>query len=80
MMISYQNDDFLPELNAPEQHKNIRINQTISGENLKMLAIRDTQGNVNTLIPRPTLLILYRLVVPSPQSSDVSCGKGKRKR
>lgn len=31
----------------------------------------------NSLISKPTLLIPYRPVVPNPQSSDVSCGKGK---
>lgn len=75
-----RHDDCLPEFKGLEQHKNIRINQTTSEENLKMLEIRETQGNVNTLISKQILLILYRLVVPSPQSSDVSCGKGKFKK
>lgn len=32
-----KHDDFLSEFKGPEQHKNIRIKQTTSEENLKML-------------------------------------------
>lgn len=51
-----RDDDFLPGFKGPEHHKNARINQTTSDENQKMLEIRQTHGNVNTVISKPTLL------------------------
>lgn len=55
-----RHSDFLPGFKGPKQYKNLRINQMTAEENLKMLEIKDTQGNVNTLIFKPTLCIVYR--------------------
>lgn len=49
-------DDFLAGFKSPKQHKNFSINQTTFEENLKMLEIRETQGDVNTL---SQLLLFY---------------------
>lgn len=54
-----RHSDFLPGFKSPKQHKNLRINQMTAEENLKMLEIRDSKGNVDTLIFKPTLLVVY---------------------
>lgn len=46
-------------LKVPKQYRNLRINQLTAEENLKMLEMRDTHGNVNTLILKSTLIV-YR--------------------
>lgn len=67
MVISYQ------DLKVQSSTKISESIKLTAEENLKMLEIRDTQGNVNILIFKPTLLY----IVPNAQSSHDSCGKGK---